>query len=83
VTFDLENAPARGRKAEPPKKKEKKPVAEVVKEKVSEVKDAVKEKAAAALDKTIPKKEKKGKDDKKPAAGENEERQIATETRCC
>ena len=70
----MENAPAQERKAELPKKKEKKPVAEVVKEKVSEVKDAVKGKAIAALDKTALKKEKKGKDDKKPAAGSNEER---------
>ena len=74
MTFDLDNAPARERKAEPPKKKEKKPVAEVVKEKVSEVKDAVKEKAVAALDKAAPRREKKGKDDKKPAAGANEEK---------
>jgi len=73
VKFDLDNAPARERKAEPPKKKEKKPVGEVVKEKVSEVKDAIKEKAVAALDKTAPKKEKKGKDGK-PAAGASEER---------
>ena len=43
-------------------------------EKVSEAKDVVREKTAAALDKTVPKKEKKGKDDKKPAVGTNEER---------
>lgn len=71
VTFDLDNAPAQERKAEPPKKKEKKSVAEAVKEKVSEVKDAVKEKAIAASDKATPKKEKK---EKKPTAGANEER---------
>jgi aminoacyl tRNA synthase complex-interacting multifunctional protein 1 len=67
VTFDLDNAPAQERKAEPPKKKEKKPVTEVVKEKVSGVKDAVKEKVAA-----VSKKEKKGADNKL-AAGASEE----------
>ena len=65
VTFDLDNAPVQERKAEPPKKKEKKPVAEAVKEKVSEVKDTVKEKVAVAL-----KKEKTGK---KPAVSANGE----------
>jgi aminoacyl tRNA synthase complex-interacting multifunctional protein 1 len=74
VTFDLDNAPTQERKAEPLKKKEKKPVAEAVKEKVSEVKDTVKEKVVAALDKAAPKKEKKEKADKKPAAGANEEK---------
>ena len=67
MTFDLDNAPVQERKVEPPKKKEKKPVAEAVKEKVSEVKDAV-EKAAVAL-----KKEKKEKTEKKPAVGANGE----------
>ena len=74
MTFDLDNAPVQERKAEPPKKKEKKPVAETAKEKVSEVKDAVKEKLVAASDKAAQKKEKKEKGDKKPAAGANEEK---------
>jgi len=74
VTFDLDNAPAQERKTEPPKKKEKKPVAEAVKEKVSEIKDAVKGKAIAVSDKATPKKEKKEKAEKKPTAGANEER---------
>ena len=73
VTFDLDNAPVQERKAEPPKKKEKKPVTEAVKEKVSEVKDVVKEKVVAASDKVASKKEKKEKSDKKPVAGTNEE----------
>jgi len=64
----LHNAPAQERKAEPPKKKEKKPAVEAVKEKVSEVKNAVKEKVAA-----VSKKEKKEKVDKKAAAGANEQ----------
>jgi aminoacyl tRNA synthase complex-interacting multifunctional protein 1 len=73
VTFDLDNAPARERKAEPPKKKEKKPVAEVVKERISEVKGAVKEKVDAISEKAAPKKEKKEKADKNPAGGANGE----------
>jgi len=67
VSFDLDNAPKQERKAEPPKKKDKKPVAEAVKEKVSEVKDVVKEKVAGAA-----KREKKEKAGKQPAAGTNE-----------
>ncbi|KAF9783319.1 hypothetical protein BJ322DRAFT_1070150 [Thelephora terrestris] len=73
VSFDLDSAPAQERKAEPPKKKEKKPVTEAVKEKVSEVKDAVKQKVAAVSEKATSKKEKKEKADKKPAAAVNEE----------
>ena len=38
ISFDLENAPTQEHEIEPPKKKEKKPVAEAMKEKVSEVK---------------------------------------------
>ena len=72
MTFDLDGAPARERKAEPPKKKEKKPVADVVKEKVSEVKGAAKEKVVAISEKAVPKKEKKEKADKRSAAGANE-----------
>lgn len=72
VSFDLDNAPAQERKAEPPKKKEKKPVTEAVKEKVVEAKDAVKEKVAAVSEKVAQKKEKKEKAEKKPA-GEKEE----------
>lgn len=72
VSFDLDNAPAQERKAEPPKKKEKKPVTEAVKEKVVEAKDAVKEKVAAVSEKVVLKKEKKEKVEKKPA-GEKEE----------
>lgn len=67
MSFDLDNAPAQERKAEPPKKKEKKPITEAVKEKVSEVKDTVKEKVAAAA-----KKDKKDKADRKPATEANE-----------
>ena len=67
MSFDLDNAPPQERKAEPPKKKEKKPAVEAVKEKVSEVKDAVKGKVAA-----VQKKEKKEKVDKKSATGANE-----------
>ena len=48
-------------------------MAEAVKEKVSEVKDAVKGKVAAASEKVASKKEKKEKTDKKPAVGANEE----------
>jgi aminoacyl tRNA synthase complex-interacting multifunctional protein 1 len=44
-----------------------------VKEKVSEVKDAVKQKVAAVSEKATSKKEKKEKADKKPAAAVNEE----------
>lgn len=71
--FDLDNAPAQERKAEPPKKKEKKPAVEAAKEKVSGLKDAVKEKVVAVSDKVAPKKEKKEKTERKPAAGAGEE----------
>ena len=63
-------------------------MAEVVKEKVSEVKEAVKEKVAAVSEKAAPKKEKKEKADKKPAAtnepggkkkGESPPKQAAAE----
>jgi aminoacyl tRNA synthase complex-interacting multifunctional protein 1 len=73
VSFDLGNAPSQERKVEPPKKKEKKPVTEVLKEKASEVKDTVKEKVAAVSEKAAPKKEKKEKAEKKPTAAANEE----------
>ena len=83
MTFDLDNAPARERKAELPKKKEKKPVTEAVKEKVSEIKDAIKEKAVAVSDKAAPKKEKKEKaganEEKGKKKGESSQKQAAAE----
>ena len=59
VTFDLDNAPAQERKAEPPKRKEKKPAGEAVKEKVSKVKATVEDTVAGVSEKVAPKKKKK------------------------
>ena len=77
MTFDLDNAPAQERKAEPPKKKEKKPLGETVKEKVSGVKDAVKGKVSAVSEKAGPKKEKA---DRKPVGTSEEGRKKKGES---
>jgi aminoacyl tRNA synthase complex-interacting multifunctional protein 1 len=74
VSFDLKNAPSQERKVEPPKKKEKKPVTEVLKEKACEVKDAVKEKVAVVSEKAATNKEtKKAEKKQQLTAAANEE----------